>query len=387
MHKTFEITSDSRKINIMHVLYSLDIGGLENGVVNLINRMDSDKFSHSICCIDQSGRYAEKLNRQDVKIFEMKKGDRREFLLPLKLARLFSKNRVDIIHTRNWGAVDGIAGARLVGIPVIIHGVHGRDATDPDGCNRKRLFIQKGLSYFVDRYITVSRDLRNWLITKAGVQEKKVQTIWNGVDTVKFNPEGKDLVRSKYGYKDEDIVIGIVGRLDPVKDQQLLIKSFSLLTKNYPHLILLIIGDGPCREGLEKMAKDLGLQNKVRFLGIRTDVPEVLKLLDIFVLPSIIEGISNTILESMATGVAVVATSVGGNPELVVDGETGYLVPKQDTIAMAKALEQYIENRKLIKSHGVSGRERIVREFSLDRMVAKYEETYIDLVMHKKHYR
>jgi sugar transferase (PEP-CTERM/EpsH1 system associated) len=386
MHPLNELESmtGKRKITIMHVIYSLDIGGLENGLVNLINRMDQSKFSHSICCIGQSGRYAKRLNGQDVEIFEMKKGEGSDLLLSMKLARVFKSIQTDIVHTRNWGAIDGIIGAKLARIPHVIHGEHGRDMTDPDGSNKKRKFIRKGLSYFVDRYITVSGDFREWLITDIGIDDRKVQTICNGVDTAKFNPDNKDLVRAKHGYSREDLIIGTVGRLDPIKDQQLLIRSFAQVAMKYPRLHLLIIGDGPCREDLERLAKDLGVSNNVLFSGMRHDVPELLKLLDIFVLPSLFEGISNTILEAMATGIPVVATRVGGNPELVVDGETGYLAPKQDIDALAKALENYILSPLILKQHGAAARERAVREFGLDRMVAQYEELYTRLLMRNK---
>lgn len=137
----------------------------------------------------------------------------------MRLASVLKKNKIDIVHTRNWGATDGIIAAKLARVPIVVHGEHGRDMTDPAGTNMKRNLIRKGLSYFVDCYITVSNDLRRWLITMVGVDEKKIQTICNGVDIVKFNPAKKCLVRAKYGYSNEEIIIGTIGRLDPVKDQ------------------------------------------------------------------------------------------------------------------------------------------------------------------------
>lgn len=374
--KVYPLKSEMKPVKIMHVIHSLDIGGLENGLVNLINTMDSNRFSHAICCISQSGRNAEKLNQQDVSIFEMKKGERSELLMPLRLARLFKKIQIDIVHTRNWGSFDGIIGAILARVPILIHGEHGRDMTDPDGSNKKRNFIRKLSSYFVIHYITVSNDLREWLIASVGIDEKKVQTIYNGVDTIKFNPDNKYLIREKYGYTSKDIIIGTVGRLDPVKDQQLLIKAFAQLKSKYLNIALLIIGDGPCRENLENLTRDLGIKQNVSFLGIRADVPELLKLMDIFVLPSIFEGISNTILEAMSIGLPVIASNVGGNPDLVVDGETGILVPREDVSALATALERYILDHATMKQHGTAGRKRAIDEFGLNRMVAQYEDMY-----------
>jgi sugar transferase (PEP-CTERM/EpsH1 system associated) len=371
-----------KPIKIMHVVYSLGIGGLENGVVNLINAMDRERFAHALCCVSRSGPSAEKLTRKDVEIFEIKKNDEaRDLFLPWKLARVFKQLSIDVVHTRNWGAIDGVIGARLARIPVVIHGEHGRDMTDPEGTNKKRNLMRKALSYFfVDRYTAVSKKLGDWLISEVGISEKKVQIICNGVDTVKFNSDDKDFVRAKYHYTPEQLIIGTVGRLDPVKDQQLLIKAFAQLATRHKNLTLFIIGDGPCRENLERLIQDLELQKNVYLWGARRDVPELLKLFDVFVLPSIAEGISNTILEAMATGLPVIATRVGGNPELVVDGKTGYLVPKEDVNALATALERYILDRSILRKQGAASRERAIQELSLDRMVARYEVLYTDLV-------
>jgi glycosyltransferase involved in cell wall biosynthesis len=142
---------------------------------------------------------------------------------------------------------------------------------------------------------------------------------------------------------------------------------------------LLIIGDGPCRENLENLTKDLGLKQNVRFLGMRSDVPELLKLMDIFVLSSIFEGVSNTILEAMATGLPVIATNVGGNPDLIEDSETGILVPKEDVSTLATVLERYILDHTIMKRHGTAGRKRAICEFGLNRMVAQYEDMYTSL--------
>jgi sugar transferase (PEP-CTERM/EpsH1 system associated) len=365
-----------KPIRVLHVLHSLDIGGLENGVINLINTMDCVNFIHTICCISRSGRNASRLTRRDVRVFEVGKTDGRSLLLPLKLARLFQRTRADIVHTRNWGAIDGILGARLARIPIVIHGEHGREISDLDGSYASRNLIRKGLSYFVNQYITVSNQLRDWLIAVVGINEEKVQTIWNGVDTVKFNPYDKVIVRAKYGHTDEEVIIGTVGRLDPVKDQQLLIKAFARLADKYQRLKLLIVGDGPYRAPLEQLTANLGLCCNVCFFGMRMDVPELLKLFDIFVLPSLAEGISNTILEAMATGLPVVATHVGGNPELVVNEETGYLVRRGDVGALATAMEEYLVDPALMRRHGAAGRERAVKVFGIDRMVAQYQAIY-----------
>jgi len=199
--------TQTNPIKILHVLHSFDIGGLENGLVNLINNMDPERFSHKICCIGRSGRNAKELDNNNVVVFEMNKRDGLELGLPLRLARLFKQRQIDVVHTRNWGAIDGIIGAKLVRVPYVIHGEHGRDMSDPDGTHTRRNVIRKLLSRFLDSYITVSEDFREWLVTVVGIDEQKVETIRNGVDTTKFNPYNKDFVRAKHNCKKEEIII------------------------------------------------------------------------------------------------------------------------------------------------------------------------------------
>jgi len=371
------------RINILHVLDSMSVGGLENGVVGLINRMNPERFQHALCCVRRSGASADRLSDPSVPIFEMGKRDGKDFLLPLRLARLIRRVGVDIVHTRNWGAIDGILGARLAGVRAIVHGEHGRDMIDPGGRLLRRNLFRRATARWVSRYITVSEDLRRWLTGVVGIAPEKVQTIINGVDTERFHPNGKPGARADYGLAPHQVVIGTVGRLDPVKDQQLLLRAFAELKDRHRDLVLLIVGDGPCREALEALSRDLELGEQCRFLGLRRDVAEIYRLLNVFVLPSIAEGISNTILEAMASGLPVVATAVGGNQELVMPGETGTLAPSQNAQALAAAIERYVESPSLRAEQGAAGRRRALQVFDLPRMVSQYEAAYLQALGHR----
>jgi sugar transferase (PEP-CTERM/EpsH1 system associated) len=370
-------------IQILHVVDSMSVGGLENGIVGLVNRMDPKRFSHAICCIRRSGPSAERLRDKSVPIFEMNKRDGKDFLLPFRLARLFRKVGADIVHTRNWGAIYGILAARWAGVPGVIHGEHGRDMNDPRGLLARRNFFRRATARWVDGYIAVSEDLRRWLTEVVGIEPGKVQTILNGVDTERFQPAelaDKSSRKAQQGFGPNQVLVGTVGRLDPVKDQQRLLRACAGLRERHPNLGLVLVGDGPCREPLEKLAGELQWGADCRFMGLRSDVPEMYRLLDVFVLPSIAEGISNTILEAMASGLPVVATAVGGNGELVVAGETGALVPAEDERALGRALELYLGNPALRREHGAAGRRRAVESFSLERMVAGYQEAYLSVL-------
>lgn len=363
----------------MHVVNSLEVGGLENGVVNLINNSDPELFAHKLCCIKRSGPLAERIARPDVEIIEMHGGYGNDFSLPFRLARLFRQKGPDIVHTRNWGTVDAIAGAKLAGVAGIVHGEHGREFHDMEGKNARRNRVRRLLSRFVDKYIVVSDDLRRWLIERVGVPAHKVTKIINGVDVDKFNDRDRPAVRRRLGYDGGAKIIGTVGRLDPVKGQRYLIAAFAELGRRHPDARLLIVGDGPGRQELEALARALGVRDKTIFAGERRDIPDLLKAMDLFVLPSLAEGISNTILEAMATGLPVVATRVGGNPELVAEGLTGLLVPSADSGALAAAIDWYLLSPKAMESHGAAARERAVSRFALSGMVEAYRELYLSV--------
>lgn len=372
-------------LKILHILHSLQVGGLENGVVNLINRLDPVRFQHAICCIDASGPMAERI-QCPTDIHEIGKGGQRDYLLPFRIARVIRRVRPDIVHTRNWGTIDGVIAAKLAGVKHLVHGEHGREATDPSGANKRRKQFRKLISPFISRFVTVSDDLGKWLINDVGVPSNKVVQIINGVDTVRFAPEiVSPSAREREGLSPDAFVIGTVGRLDPVKDQQLLIRAFALLkrcnTVQAQRLKLLIVGAGPERDRLTQLVAELGVGDAVLMPGERRDVPDQMRNMDLFVLPSIAEGISNTILEAMASGLPVLATSVGGSGELIEDGVSGYLFPTGDVERLAALITQCLNNRELSRSLGSTARRRCEEHFSLKAMAAAYARMYEDVMV------
>ena len=371
-------------IHIMHVVTSFDKGGLENGVVNLINRMDSQRFRHSLCCIQNSGTFIGHLKRNDVNVFELNKTPGLDFQLFGKLFHLFKANPVDIVHTRNWGTIDAILPAKLAGVPIVVHGEHGRDMTDPDGSRIIRRRTRRLLGWFVDQFVAVSRDLGSWLVKSVGIPEGKVVVVSNGVDVQRFSLGN----RGNHLHQQEAVLtIGTVGRFDPVKDQELLIKAFGELAHDGQPVRLLLVGYGPCQHNLEVLVARLQLKSRVHFAGQQSDIPTWLSRMDVFVLPSLREGLSNTILEAMASGLPVIATRVGGNPELVIDGATGFLIPTGDVSALRRALATYVGDPALLLKHGLAGREVVERKFNLDRMVSDYDQLYTKLFETKTNVR
>jgi len=364
-------------IHTVHVLDSLAVGGMENGVVNLVNAT-CDHVRHTVVTMSGQGPLRERLPAS-VPVHCIGKRAGTDFGAVLRLGRLLRGLRPDVVHSRNWGALDTVIAARLVGIRTLVHGEHGREARDPQGLDRRRNRLRRVLSPLISRFVTVSFDLRRWLTDTVRIPARKVVAIHNGVDTTRFSPGDSSEAREVLGLPVAATVVGTIGRLDPVKDQGGLVAAFSGLVASGANSILAIVGEGPSRPALEDEIRRRGFADRVWLLGERRDVPTVLRALDIFVLPSRAEGMSNTILEAMATGLPVIATDVGGNPELVEPNVTGRLVPPGDPNALEAALAAYAGDPYLRRLQGKLGRERVLQHFSLDRMAQAYSSLYTSL--------
>ncbi len=368
---------------IVHVIYRLAVGGLENGLVNIINRMPPDAYRHAIVSLTDISDFRLRIQRDDVQCFALHKRPGNDPRMLWQLWRLFRHLRPTIVHSRNLAALDAQLPAWLAGVPVRIHGEHGRDVHDLDGSSRKYQLVRKFYQPLIHRYIPLSQDLAQYLRDPIGVREDKIRLICNGVDVERFRPHDTRAAVLPAGFADTDaIVIGTVGRLEAVKDQLTLVKAFVELVEQLPnarHLRLVMVGDGALRVPIEALLMETGLQDQVWLAGARNDVPELMAAMDLFVLPSLAEGISNTILEAMACGLPVVATRVGGNGELVADGETGALVDRNDPVAMAQALAGYVQDDAQRRRHGAAARQRAETEFSISGMVAQYQAVYDEL--------
>lgn len=374
---------------VAHILYRLDIGGLENGLVNLINTIPVDRYRHAVISLTEYTDFRFRIRRQDVEYYALHKRPGKDFGAYLRLWRLLRRLRPQIVHTRNLSALDCLLPAALAGVRCRIHGEHGRDIIDIDGSNWKYNMLRRAIRPLVHRYIPLSRDLENWLQRRIGVTPEKISRIYNGVDTRLFQPaSAREPLPDTNFAPPGTMVIGTVGRMQTVKDQLTLVRAFLHLLKTTPgareKLRLALVGDGPLRAQAAAMlaAEDAGAL--AWLAGSRDDVPRLLRGLDVFVLPSLAEGISNTILEAMACGLPVVATRVGGNPELVIEGETGMLVPAADPAALAGALGNYLRDPSLARRHGRASRERVEREFSLHAMVQRYLAVYDDVLAGKR---
>ncbi|HZW21704.1 TIGR03088 family PEP-CTERM/XrtA system glycosyltransferase [Noviherbaspirillum sp.] len=357
---------------VVHLIYRLDFGGLETLLAECVNRMPAGKYRHAIVCLTGYTGFASRVTRPGVGIFALDKPPGLAPMTHVKLWKLLRQLRPAVLHTYNFAALEYNVTAALAGVPVRVHAEHGRDASDPEGLNRKHNLLRSLLIPFIDCYIPVSRDLQRWLRERVGIPEQKNLLINNGVDTDAFHPAP--------AARDGEFVIGTVGRVQDVKDHAGLVDAFlhlrALVPEHAHRLRLAIVGDGPLLPALKAKVAAAGIQDCVRLPGARDDVAQLMQGFSVFALSSIAEGTPVTLLEAMACGLPVVATRVGGIPDAVVDGHTGRLVAPKDPVALAEALAAYVRQPELIEQHGAAARERAERHYSISAMVAAYTGLY-----------
>ena len=367
---------------IMHVLHRFDTGGLENGVVNLINRMPASAYRHMVVALTEVTEFRRRLRHDDVECVPLHKPAGHGWSVYPQLWRLLRAHRPAIVHTRNLAALEMQAAAWAARVPVRIHGEHGRDVDDLDGSSRHYQRLRRVYAPFVRHYVALSRDLAGYLSGPVGIPTARIDQIYNGVDTARFAPApaGPAPIAGCPFDAPGHWLIGTVGRMQTVKNQTLLARAFVRALAIEPALRdsarLVLVGDGPLRAQAHAILDEAGLASLAWLPGERDDVDDVMRGLSCFVLPSLAEGVSNTVLEAMATGLPVIATDVGGNAELVEPMRTGFLVPSADAEAMAQALVRMHANPQGYSAMAEAARTQALRRFSLESMVAAYQALY-----------
>lgn len=368
---------------VLHILFRFATGGLENGVVNLINHMPEERLRHAILAVDDiDPDFVSRLRRQDLPLLALRKPPGHAWRQYGQVVRMIRSLAPAIVHTRNLAAMELLAPAWFAGVPVRLHGEHGRDDDDIEGRDRRKQLLRRLYSPLVHRYTTVSRDLQRYLVERVHVDADRITQIYNGVDTARFRPRGlnEPLPQGFPFDLSRHWVIGCVGRLQAVKNQRMLVRAFARALSIDPAMKdrarLALIGDGPLLGDLQRAAADAGLGSLVWIPGARVDVPQLMRTFSVFALPSHSEGVSNTILEAMASGLPIVATNVGGNGELLESGRTGILVPSDDDASMAASLAKLFRGPALAAEMGRSAHATVQLRFSLGAMVDAYSRLY-----------
>ena len=354
-------------LRVVHVSLGTQVGGMEKLLVEFARLTDPQRFGLTFVSLEKSGPVAEEIKSLGYPVMTMNKTPGLKPGLVVRLAKILRTLRPHVVHTHNTaGYLYGVSAAVMARVPRIIHTRHGRRLH----ASARGQFAFRGLAKFVDCVVSVSEDTHRLTLQK-GIREPKAVVIRNGVDLGRFPLR---TMHTCTGSRCGRLVV--VARLSPEKDIATLLRAFSIVLESMPEWTLDIVGDGPERAALETLASSLKIEAFVRFHGQRQDVATVLSDASIFVLPSLTEGISLTLLEAMATGLPVVACRVGGNPEVVVDGGTGVLVPPGDPRSMADAIGQLQTDTDRAQQMGDAGRKRVEDVFCIGRMIREYENLY-----------
>jgi sugar transferase (PEP-CTERM/EpsH1 system associated) len=365
-------------IRIMHVVDQLGRGGLENGLVNLIHGLDPERFEHVVYAIRGLGPNADRLIKNGVRVIcQGKQETDSRFQLPV-LARQIRALEPDVVHSRNWGTVEAVMAARLVG-RASVHGEHGLEATVDAKEPRRRTWIRRLAYEAAHQVLSVSHQLKDLHARRTGFAAGRITVIHNGVDPARYFPDARtrSRLRADLGVADDEFLIGCVGNLLPVKDHMTVLQALECLPANTGRWRLVIVGEGSERPALEAFLSGRpALAQRVTLLGASSRVPELLNALDVYVLPSLAEGICNSLLEAMSTGLPVIATETGGNPEVVVHGESGCLFPVGDFRQLAEQLLLFQGNQGLRYRFAEGAVRRVREEFSMESMIRGYAQVY-----------
>jgi sugar transferase (PEP-CTERM/EpsH1 system associated) len=376
-------TTDDCQCRVVHLMYSFSIGGLENVVVQLINRLPRTRYRHMVLSLTTVSDFRNRIERDDVEFVELHKPPGHAVPLYPRIHRLFKSWRPDVVHSCNLAALEIAPVAWFAGVPRRIHAEHGWDAHDPNGSNPRYRWVRRAYRPFVSHYVSVSKDISHYLAHAIGVPQRKFTQIANGVDTHLFAPRKQQAITVPGCpfAPGHHWLVGTVGRLQTVKNQPLLARAFVRLWQEHPEVRdrarLVIVGDGPLRPEVQAVLDDAGLGGVAWLAGARNDVQQILPALDCFVLPSQAEGTSCTLQEAMSCGLPVVATAVGGTPDLVREGQTGYLVPSEDVAQLANAIWRLYAHADAAAAYGARARQVALQEFALDQMIEKYDRLFL----------
>lgn len=368
------VTARAARPRVLQVVISLDPGGTERLVIELVTRLRQEADA-LVCCLDGPGRWAGELEDRGIAVRALFRRPGFRPWLGVRIARLARDHGATVIHCHHYSPfVYGRLAAFLRPGARVIFTEHGRHSDAP--ASRKRRIANSVLGRLPAEVYAVSHELRRYMID-GGFPPRRVGVIHNGIDAgAPPAPEERRAAREALGFGPDAFVVGTVARLDPVKDIETLVAAFATFRREHRASALAIVGDGPDRARLEAAARASGAGQAVRFLGHLDGARRLLPGLDAYVNSSTSEGISLTILEAMAASLPVVATAVGGTPEIVADGECGVLVPPRDPAAVSAALARIATDRSRARALGAAARRRVEERFTIDRMVRRYLAAY-----------
>ncbi|GEM_PF-90735 len=368
------------RINILYIIWSLGLGGAEQVVINLAKGLDKTRYNPTVLCLNDKGVFAELLEKEGITVIALNKKAVIDLSIVPKIVSVIKQCKIGIVHSHLWGAnFWGRIAAKLAGVRVVIATEHSLDVWKKG----YYLVLDRLLSHWTDKVVAVSDSVKRFYVENAKISAGKIAVIRNGIEVARSqgNQVTRSHVRREYGIRDDEIVLALIGRLVEAKGHKYFLMALKDIIREHK-VRGLIVGAGPLEGELRRYSNELGFNGNVVFTGLRKDVPDILNDIDILVMPSLREGLPIVALEAMAKGKPVVATDVGGTHEVVLDKETGFLVPPTDDKAMAGAIVKILQDKDLAGRMGEAGRKRVEEKFSLDRMVREHEALYDKLWGH-----
>jgi sugar transferase (PEP-CTERM/EpsH1 system associated) len=373
---------------VVHLVGQLEPGAAGNALFNLIVHMPPERYRHAIVCLHDRGGYQAHMRERGVEIISLHKRGGADLGHYLRMFRTLRALQPDLVHTRNDGALQGQLVAALAGVRLRVHGEHARGPAERPGKPLGQQLLRRVLRPLIGHFIAVSAELQRWLIEHVGAPPERVSQISNGVDSVQFHPRlGPPAAVGPPGFMhDNSYVIGSAGRIDARHGHTVLVEAFLRLIAS-PHpahqrLRLMVVGDGPQRADCLALLERAGAASRAWLPGERADLAQLMRSMDLFVLPSVADCGANAVLEAMATGLPVVATNVGANAELVHPGFTGILVPPSAPDVLAAAIADYCRIPEMGIRHGARARSQVIAQHSLPAMARSYLAVY-DALAHR----
>jgi sugar transferase (PEP-CTERM/EpsH1 system associated) len=377
--------SRSRALKVLHVVNNMGLGGTEKVVLKLAAKL-TEGFEHRVCCVRRYDTGLVQSTLRPEQLIALDLPQSRFAVFVPQLAKAIRSCNPDIVHSRNWGAIEAVFAARLAGVPVVVHSEHGYDVALEKTSLRQR-WVRRLACSAADAFFTVSRELQDFHARQAGLPSERIRVLYNGVDTANFTPrpDVRARIRAELGIAPEEFVVGAVGRMVPIKDYETLVRAAGVLAGANLRFKLMLVGDGRELPGLVALARSLpGVDACFLPLGERDDIPELLAAMDVFVQTSLREGMSNTVLEAMSTGLPAAVTAVGGNPEVVEEGINGWLFQPGDVQRLSQLLLSLASDQTLCRRAGTAARLHVQEKFSNGTMLENYRALYMELARKRK---
>jgi glycosyltransferase involved in cell wall biosynthesis len=365
----------SKHPKVLHVVLSMVVGGAERLVYDMVRYPVFADNPPVVCCLDALGELGEKLQREGYSVYHKNRKRGLDWTVITWLREIIRREKITVVHAHQYTPLFyAVPAALLAGRIKVVYTEHGRFY--PDRKSWKRTLVNPLLALGVNHLISISHATADAMAEYDNFPRRRIKVIHNGIDSSGMNPVfDKSAKRLELGLNETCRIIGTAARLNSIKNIPMMLRGLKLVLQQFPDTCLVIAGQGEEEESLKQLADDLGIADQVKFIGLRFDLPEIYPLFDVFLLTSFSEGISITLLEAMASGVSAVVTDVGGNREVVVEGETGYLVPVDDDGLLAGRVCELLQETGL-GSWGRAARKRVTEGFSVTGMMGEYQKLY-----------